>query len=649
MNDIEKSPYGSWRSKISAAIVAKSGIGSNLLLSELKLGKDNIYWLERNLKHSGSRDLMRWSQDGIIESVVSAPFDVRTRVHEYGGGSYAIWRDVIFFINFEDQRLYRSEHGNVYPITPQSENDRYADSIVTQDGSQLIAVRERHETGREVQNELVAVSADGSELPGVLATGRDFYSSPRISPDGSQLAWLCWDHPHMPWEQSELWVASITDKMNLENEHCVAGGEQESVYQPEWGPSGELYYISDHNGWWNLYRQDDDKAIALAPIEADIGIPQWQFGTSRYTFLSNNSIAVIYTQDGEDHLGVLEPGAKQIRKIDIPFTSFYPPAIYSNEGGKLWTIAGSFTMMPSVVCIDSKAEKFQVIRKGFSENLDSNLISTPEVIHFPTVDETTSHALFYPPANPNFRGTKDELPPLIVVMHGGPTSSARAHLQLELQYWTSRGFAIVDVNYSGSSGFGRRYRERLRGNWGVVDVNDSIAAAEFLIKTERVDGKRILIRGGSAGGFTTLASLVRSDLFAAGASYYGISDLNSLALETHKFEAHYADYLIGPLPEFAAVYKERSPLFSANKLSNPMILFQGTDDIVVPPSQTQVFIEALEEKQLSYAYVELENEGHGIRQPGNIIRCLDLELAFYGHVFKLELPTAARGLIIHHP
>lgn len=648
MKEIKERPYGSWRSTISAASVAQSGKGSNLHLSELKLGNGNVYWLERSLEHDGSRDLVRMSQDGAIATLVSAPLNVRTRVHEYGGGSYCIWRDVVFFSNFEDQRLYRIENGDVHPITPKSSDGRYADAIVTQDGSQIIAVRERHVEGGKAINELVAVPANGNELPRILSTGRDFYSSPRLSADGSQLAWLCWDHPHMPWDQSELWVAYITENLNLENESRVAGTEQESIYQPEWGAKGELYFISDRSGWWNIYRQEDGETIAIAPMKADFGIPQWQLGTSRYTILSNDSVACIYTRDGVDQFGILDPGAEQIRKLDLPFTSYYPPAIYSDEQGTLWTIAGSYKMMPSVVRIDSQREEFQVIRKGFSGNLDLNALSTPQAIHYPTKENARAYAFYYPPANPNFRGAQGELPPLIVSTHGGPTSSARSHLQMELQYWTSRGFAIVDINYGGSSGFGRQYRERLRGKWGVVDVNDCIAAAQFLIEEGRVDGRRIVIRGSSAGGFTTLAALVNSNRFAVGTSYYGISDLKSLASETHKFEAYYLDYLIGPLPEFEAVYQERSPLANVANLSSPMIIFQGSDDIIVPPSQAQIFIEALEEKHIPYAYVEFENEGHGIRQPKNIIRSLEMELAFYSHFFDLELPSANVDLIIHN-
>jgi dipeptidyl aminopeptidase/acylaminoacyl peptidase len=635
MTSIKTAPFGSWRSPITPDFIT-SASGSP---TEIQISGENIYWLEMRPQEAGRYVIMRRAADDSIDDMTTKDFNVRTRVHEYGGGSFAVHGEVVYFSNFEDQRLYRQEPDRPpEPITPEPDVPaglRYAECLVTQDGSQIICVHERHEKSGEVKNGIVALSTDGSQPPRMIAEGHDFFASPHINPDGTQLAWLTWDHPQMPWDGTELWVAKLRPNGTLSEIRKVAGGPEESVFQPMWSPYGHLYFISDRMGWWNLYKVSDDDVIHLAPIEADLGVPQWQFGFSRYAFLADERIACVYNRDGIHHLGLITQDDGKIGPLENPLTSI--TYLRSNEDNFIYFVGGNFQRSPALLRMDVGTRKIETVYQPPGEMIDPGYLSIPESIEFPTEDGHLAYALFYPPTNRDYLGPPGELPPLLVLSHGGPTSAARTFLQSTIQYWTSRGIALVDVNYGGSTGYGRTYRNRLRGQWGVVDTADCVAAAKYLIDQGKVDGKKLAIRGGSAGGYTTLAVLTFYDLFTAGASYYGVADVEALALDTHKFESRYLDSLIGPYPKAKELYHKRSPIHFTEQLSCPVIIFQGLEDLVVPPSQAELMVNALKAKGLPYAYLAFEGEQHGFRRAETTQRCLEAELYFYSRIFGFDL------------
>lgn len=632
----EAAPYGSWRSPITAALIAAGEVS----LSAPDVVDGDAYWLEGKPLEGGRVVLVKLAADKARQELTPRPYYVRTRAHEYGGGAYAVHGSTVFFSNFADQRLYRQDPGEEpRPITPEprvAAGQRYADACVTADGRRLICVRERHEAeGPEAINELVVMPTDGSAEPRVIAVGHDFYSSPRISPDGRRLAWLTWDHPRMPWDGTELWTADLADDASLSNEACVAGGPQESVFQPEWSPAGELHFVSDRTGWWNLYRLRGETPQPLAPMEAEFGTPQWVFGMATYAFLADGRIASILSKDGIDSLVFVQAG-QPIQLAELPYTAY--GRWLRSSGNTLVFIAASPTEPSAVIRLDAATGACEILGRSLAQVPDAKYISRPRSIAFPTEEgNATAYAIYYPPANADFVGPSGEKPPLIVESHGGPTSMTLAQLSLETQFWTSRGFGVVDVNYGGSSGFGRAYRERLKGRWGIVDTEDCISAARSLEEQGEADGRRLAIRGGSAGGYTTLCALVFHDDFAAGASYYGVADCETLATDTHKFESHYLDGLIGPYPDAKDVYYARSPIHFAERLSCPVILFQGLEDRVVPPSQAERMVEVLRAKQLPVAYLAFEGEQHGFRKAETIQRTLEAELYFYSRVFGFPL------------
>jgi dipeptidyl aminopeptidase/acylaminoacyl peptidase len=627
----ETAPFGSWRSPITAALVARAGTR----LAEPLIGPDGgAWWLEGRPAEGGRTVLVRRRPDGEAGDVTPEGFYVRTRVHEYGGGAWLLHGDTVFFSNFEDQRLYRQDPGQApRPITPEPPAPaglRYADGRATPDGRWIVCVRESHR-GDGVVNELVAVPADGAGEPAVLASGRDFYSFPRLTPDGERLAWTCWDHPNMPWDGTELWVASVDGS----DARLVAGGPQESIFQPEWSPTGELHFVSDRTGWWNLYRERDGDVEALTAEEAELGYPQWLFGGSTYAFLPDGAIACVRCDRGEERLCLLAAGAEAPEDLGLPYTSFEFPTLRSH-GNTLVFIAGSPEQETEIVSIEVPGGKPTPLRRASEQPVDPAYASTPRAIEFPTEGGLTAHAFYYPPTNPDFEGPDGERPPLIVEIHGGPTSHRCPELRRAVLFWTSRGFGVVDVNYGGSTGFGREYRERLRGTWGIVDTADCIAAARHLADAGEADGARLLIHGGSAGGYTTLCALVFHDSFASGASYYGVADAETLAQDTHKFESRYLDGLIGPYPEAAETYRERSPIHFAERLRSPVILFQGLEDEVVPPSQAEQMVAALRANGVPHAYLAFAGEQHGFRRSETIVRCLEAELFFYGRMLGFE-------------
>ncbi len=615
-------PYGSWKSPITSSLLISAGVS----FAEVVFCEGRVFWLEGRPAESGRVAVVCAEPDGSVWEIPRNK-NARTRAQEYGGGAYVVYGGGLFFSNFSDQRMYRHDGSSFPPpITPEADppgSVRFADGRVTPDGRTIICVRERHEPGGEVITEIVAVPANGSGSPEVIATGADFYSSPRISPDG-KLAWLQWNHPQMPWDGTELWV----------DHKRVAGGNSESIFQPEWSPGGTLHFVSDRTGWWNIYALIDGAATPLAPADAEFGQPQWVFGMSRYAFLSGGRVACVYSRKGLDYLGIIYPGGKEIETLVVPYSTF--GSIRSDGGNKLFFIAASPSRAAEVAAMDVSTKEIRVLRRSMDVDVDTGYISSPEPIEFPTSNGLTAFALYYAPKNKDFMGAAGERPPLLVLSHGGPTGATTSALKLAIQYWTSRGFAVVDVNYGGSSGYGRAYRQRLNGAWGIVDMEDCINAARFLEKRGDVDGKRMAIRGGSAGGYTTLCALVFSNVFAAGASHYGVADLAALAKDTHKFESRYLDNLIGPYPEAAELYEKRSPINYAERLSCPLIIFQGLEDKVVPPSQAEIMIRALRAKRLPFAYVSFPTEGHGFREAANIQRAAEAELYFYGRVFGFK-------------
>jgi dipeptidyl aminopeptidase/acylaminoacyl peptidase len=499
----------------------------------------------------------------------------------------------------------------------------------------MICVREDHTVaGHEAVNTLVSLDLQGGDGGQVLVSGNDFYSSPRLSPDGSHLAWLTWNHPNMPWDGTELWVGELSSDGALGRTKLVAGGADESVFQPEWSPDGVLHFVSDRTGWWNLYRWRKGRIEPLYEMEADFGFPQWLFGFSLYAFESANRIICAYTEQGVWRLASLDPTTHKLELIDTPYTHIW--SVRAAPGRVLFA-AGSPTQPPSIVELDLATGQLKILHRSSDVEIDAGYLSCPQAIEFPTERGLTAHAFFYAPQNPEYTAPPGARPPVVVISHGGPTGSTWTTLRLEIQYWTSRGIAVLDVNYGGSTGYGRAYRQRLKGQWGVVDVDDCVNGARYLVERGEVDGDRLAIRGGSAGGYTTLRALTFRDVFAAGASYYGVSDLEALAKETHKFESRYLDSLIGPYPARRDLYLERSPIHFTERLSCPVIFFQGLEDQIVPPNQAELMVEALRAKGLPVAYTTFEGEQHGFRRAENIKRALDAELYFYSTILGFEL------------
>jgi dipeptidyl aminopeptidase/acylaminoacyl peptidase len=608
-----------------------------------------VWWAEGRPTEGGRVVLMRRPRGGEAEEATPAEVNVRTRVHEYGGGAWCLaGPDLVLFAGFADQRLYRRRLGEEpVAISPAPEGPaglRYADMRLAPDAATVVCVREVHGEG-EAENQIVAVALDGSAEPTVLASGRDFYSFPRVSPDGRWLAWTCWDHPYMPWDGTELWMAPLADPGAA---RLLAGSPEESIFQPEWGPDGVLHFVSDRDGWWNLYRLEDDQAVQLTAERADLAHPQWLFGGATYAFLGDGTIACVRTEGAEERLAVLDPGAERLRDLGLPYTSFGFPVL-SAHGARLAFAASTPERETAVVVLDLPSGEVEVVREASETAIDPGYVSIPRPIEFPTSGGEVAHGFYYPPANAEFEGPGGERPPLIVQSHGGPTSHATPALDREFLYWTSRGIGVVDVNYRGSSGYGRAYRDRLRGEWGVFDTEDCIAAARYLAVRGEVDGARLAIRGGSAGGYATLCALVFHDDFAAGASYYGVADTETLATDTHKFESRYLDSLIGPYPERADLYRERSPIHFVERLRSPVILFQGLQDEIVPPSQAETMVAALRRNGVLHAYLAFEGEQHGFRRSETEIRCLEAELYFYGRILGFDpaggpQPVAIEGL-----
>jgi len=631
-------PYGSWKSPITTDLILSGAIG----LGQVVLDDEDIYWLEIRPSEGGRMVIVKQSPETDTEpqpepvDVTPEPFSVRTRVHEYGGGAYLVNDSVVYFSNFSDQRLYRQDPGEEpKPITPETDT-RYADGCFDATRNLIICVREDHASVGEPVNSIVAVDAEGNAEQEVLFQGSDFCSNPRISPDGRTLCWLTWDHPNMPWDGTKLYSARFNDNGKLGEPHLVAGSTTESIFQPEWSPDNVLHFVSDRSGWWNLWRSEKGQLWPLTKLEGEFGKPQWVFGSGTYSFASDELIACSYTENDAWKIAMLHIPSKMLLAIETPYTEM-GRGDFKVGDGKIVFIGGAPSHPMSVVQVDLASSKWWELRKAHDLGIDYGYLSTAQPVEFPTENGQTAHAFYYPPKNGDFEGPTDEKPPLLVKSHGGPTGSAGTALDLGVQFWTSRGIGVLDVNYGGSTGYGREYRERLNGDWGVVDVDDCCNAALYIVSQGDADPDRLAIDGGSAGGYTTLAALTFKDVFKAGASHYGVSDLEALAKETHKFESRYMDGLVAPYPEGKDLYQERSPINHTEQLSCPLILFQGLEDQIVPPNQAEMMFDAVRAKGIPTAYIPFEGEQHGFRRSENIKRALEAELYFYSKVFGFDL------------
>lgn len=628
------SPYGEWKSPITAQMIASGGVK----LGEIATDGKDVYWLESRPDEGGRSVVVRSSADGDVSDVTPQGFNVRNAVHEYGGGSYAVHGGDVYFTNWDDQRVYRQSDGRA-PVTLTEPPDvpkgtRYADLSVTEDGGWLLCVRETHDaSGAEAVNEVVCIDTTTGDTT-AIASGSDFYAAPRASAAYGGITWLAWEHPNMPWDGSRLYSGGFTPGASAPAISTVAhlvGSDEIGISQPRWSASGVLHYVSDASGWWRLGSWHDGAESELLSADFDVGGPDWQFGFSSYAFIANGQVVVARGGETSGELLILGPGSRPVRTVKVPYSEI-SYVVAGHGGDHVYFIGASPTASNAVVRYNIESGECTELRSTMQPALDTDCLSSPEHIVFPTTDDAVAHAWYYPPTNPDYSAPSDTLPPLMVVCHGGPTSRSGTAFDPKLQYWTSRGFALVDVNYRGSSGYGRAYRDALKSNWGKYDTDDCIAAARYLSGKGLVDSDRVVIRGGSAGGYTTINALTFHDEFAAGAAYYGIADLSVFIGDTHKFESRYLDSLVGPYPEEAQRYHDRSAINFIDQLSTPMIILQGLEDEIVPPSQAELMVAALERKGVTHAYLGFEGEQHGFRIAANVVRAQEAELRFYGIV-----------------
>ncbi|HEV8114896.1 MAG TPA: S9 family peptidase, partial [Acidimicrobiales bacterium] len=627
-------PYGSWATPITSKLVVRAARPPN----GLAVDGDDLWWSEGRPEEAGRVAVLRRAPDGTVTEVVGAPHSVRSGVHEYGGGAWWVSGGVLWFVDWATQRLLRvADGGDPMPLTPEPavpRGLRYADGDLSPDGTTLLCVQEEHHAdGRECSNTIVRMAAHEPSTPEIVVGGPDFVSDPRWRPDGAAFCWLEWDHPDMPWDATRL----VVDEGGTRT--VVAGGDdRESVGQPTWANDGSLWFFGDRTGFWSLYRWTRARGReVMVDLGLDVGFPQWVFGQSCFALLADGRVVFSYSEGGLEHLAVREPDTGAVTPLDVPHTVIDQLQVC---GSNAVYLAAGPTQEVHVASVALASVEVTVVVPARDLGLASSWFSEPEPIEFPTAGGVTAHALLYPPTNPEVGAPDDERPPLLVMIHGGPTSAARPMLQLSRQYWTSRGFAVVDVNYRGSAGYGREYRDRLRGAWGVADVEDCVAVCRFLVGRGDADPDRLCIRGGSAGGFTTLAALTFHEVFAAGASHYGVADLGVLAEETHKFESRYLDGMVGPWPEARETYEARSPIFHTDQIDRPLAVFQGLDDPIVPPNQAEMIVDALRAKGVPVAYLAFEGEQHGFRQAQNIRASLDGELSFYAQVLGFDLPPS---------
>jgi len=628
-------PYGNWNSAISAELIVSDSVS----LDEVKLSSKCIYYIERRPQENGRCVIVK-ATNNTSTDMLPAPYSARTRVHEYGGGSYCIYNQRVFFSNDSDQDIYCIENSQITRITS-SKNKRFADFSYDKKNHRVIAICETHDAGH-VTNSIVSINVSTGEIT-IIEQGSDFYASPRLNAAANQLCWQSWNHPNMPWDGNQLWLADINSKGNTTNKKHIAGGEDVSVFQPQWSPDDILYFISDANGWWHLYRYLDTETTnnieQLSDGEKEFGLPQWVFAQSSYAFIDNTHIICCYRTQGQSTLAVLSIDKPTIlTTIDTQWQEFDCIAAMNN---KICFIAASNSCFPQLVSATFNHKQpthlsCSIIKTSCQLAISEQHYSKAQNITFTNRHQQTVHANYYPPLNPDYESNNNSAPPLIVISHGGPTGQTGTALDAKKQFWTSRGFALLDVNYSGSTGYGRGYRLRLNNQWGKLDVEDCCDAALFAVARGLADKNKLIIRGSSAGGYTVLSALTFEDVFSAGASYYGISELSSLASDTHKFESRYLDRLIGPYPESKALYDQRSSINHTEQLNCPVIFFQGLEDEVVPKQQAEKMFDALDQKGLPVAAQYYEGEQHGFRKAETIIQSLENELGFYQLVFNLK-------------
>jgi dipeptidyl aminopeptidase/acylaminoacyl peptidase len=636
----EVKPYGYWNSPVTTELITQG----TKRFSNIVIDGDKVYWDELHPSEKGRSVIVS------EEKVMTPPgISVRTRANEYGGKSFTVVNGVIYFVSDKDQRIYVQKGDEISPLT--EVGPRFADLCMSAQG--LIAIAEfpsdwnfkaspEEKSDKEIsaqktqelyqgydENRLVLIDLKSGELF-TLASGCDFYSSPALSPDGKKIAWLSWDLPLMPWDGTDLWVAEFKEK-KLQNARKVAGGKEESIFEPSWSSDGHLYYISDKSGWWNLYcLRSETHAEPLYPMQAEFGLPQWVFGMSTYGFIGNN-ILCTYFQDGKSKLALFDTKLKKLEPFSLSGTHFT-----QIRCGKDFAVflQASQTESTTIVRLDLKTGREKVIASNTKPAIDAGYFSIAQPVSYQSAKGRIAYGFYYPPKNRDYQEMRDELPPLIVRAHGGPTSNVIGSFDLKTQFWTSRGFAILDVNYGGSTGYGRAYRDLLKDNWGIVDVEDCVYGANFLVEKGLADPKRLAITGGSAGGYTTLAALAFTKTFSVGASYFGVSDLEALTKESPKFESRYLEDLIGPYPARRDLYKERSPLYSAAKISCPVIFFQGREDKIVPLDQAEVMYDALKKQGIFTKLIIYDGEQHGFRKAENIKNSMEEELKFYLEAFK---------------
>lgn len=635
MTTKQTADYGSWTSPFSAEVVT----ANNLRLSSPRSHNGAVYWLEQRPNEAG-RSVIMCQRDNLPPiDVTPTDTNVGNRVHEYGGGDYILVGNRLIYSNFADQRLYHisvsQENAKTQPLTADT-GLRYADAACDAKRNRLVCVIEDHRQAGPPVNSLASVDlANGATA--TVASGDDFYASPRVSPCGQFLIYVSWNHPNMPWDATRLWLKDLTSDAPAV---AIAGGTHESICHPCWSPNGQLYFVSDRSGWWNLYTWINGTVSPVWPDDAEYGVPHWQFGQNTYAFVDAHSLLAIRSSGGNQSLVRLsldDTGvANRSVPLDLPFNTFSNLSVHQ---GLIAVQAGSPTESNHIISLRPEVGGHQLVRASNGFKIADTYISQAQPIHYPTSGGDTAHGFFYAPNNPDFRAPEGCLPPLVVFLHGGPTGATSAEFDVRKQFWTSRGFALLDINYRGSTGFGRSYREKLAGQWGVADVADCVFGVDHLVNLGWVDKNHVAIRGGSAGGYTVLAALAFTDRFGAGASYYGIGDLEMLAGDTHKFEARYMDGLVGPYPECKSLYRSRSPIHSIDSINCPVILFQGLDDKVVPPNQAEDMVNALKQKGIPVAYMPFEGEGHGFRKSDNLRLALEAEWQFYGRVFGYAVST----------
>lgn len=636
MNISKKTFKESWKSEISAELITKQG----LRLSEIKIDGEKIYWLEGRPKESGRYVIVSKSlNESNVKDILPRGYNSRNSVHEYGGASFTVKNDKVFFTNWDDQRIYCIDDKKIFPITPSSHLEkslRYSDLTLTKDIKWIICIRENHDNEGEPINEIVAVKTDGSFDVKILISGNDFYSSPRLNKNNDKLTWTQWNHPNMPWDETELCSAQIDSKnCSIGEINFIAGGDGISILQPNWSDKGELVYVSDESGWWNLHKSNNGKNKNILDESKEHAGPSWQFGFKTYDFYKKDNIIIRGLSDDkkEGLIRILDLNGTIKEEINLDHTQI---SYLNVHGDNLFFIGSSPSKNDEIIKYGIEDKSVEIIKKSSDLEIPNSELSIAEEINFSTTNNSKAYAFYYPPKNNNY-SNNDINPPLLVISHGGPTSAASNSLSLSIQFWTNRGFAVVDVNYRGSTGYGRKYRDELKGNWGVYDAEDCIAAVKYLSEEKLIDPKKVVIKGGSAGGYTTINALTFYDNFAAGATYYGIADLSVFINDTHKFESMYLESLIGKYPKEKQKYYDRSAINFTEKLSAPMIILQGSEDKIVPVSQAEIMADALKKKQIPHALIIFEGEQHGFRKAENIKSSLESELYFYSQVLGFNL------------